>query len=445
MIRFVTLLFLLPVLLIAQEYTLYDSDNSQLPFNSIYCIDFDQDGNIWFGGQRDAATGLATVSMLSEDLNNWTIWQQADLALTSLEDRVFYMACDDQGTMWFCTHFGVSWRKTDGTSGAVDFTIDKYTRTVEVDSEGKVYISVREDNRDDSRLYVSPDHGTSWDPNKMQDLGFGLTINEGNSRPEAYDVKEGADGQLWICTWYGVTKRNTQGTWASVSSLEGEWTYALTVDPSSRAWVPLSGNFELVRIGTNGSTTTYDSTWSDALKYAINDLEADPSGTLWLATDGGGLIALKQDGSFVQYDSASTGGEIPEDVLTHLEIKDGIIWTSTATEGILRITGMITALEDKSSIIHPKQIRLAANYPNPFNPETTIEFELQIKSEITLTVYNLAGQLVKTLVSGTYNAGVNSVKWDGKDSAGNKVSSGVYFYRLSTNGFEQSKKMILIK
>jgi uncharacterized membrane protein (UPF0182 family) len=90
--------------------------------------------------------------------------------------------------------------------------------------------------------------------------------------------------------------------------------------------------------------------------------------------------------------------------------------------------------------------RLEQNYPNPFNPQTTIAFSLKERARVKVDVYNVAGALVKTLVDETRAAGsYEDVRWDGRNNANQAVSSGVYFYKLVTNNFSQTKKMVLLK
>ncbi len=88
---------------------------------------------------------------------------------------------------------------------------------------------------------------------------------------------------------------------------------------------------------------------------------------------------------------------------------------------------------------------LQQNYPNPFNPETTISFDLPQGSPVNLSIYNVKGQLVKTLADGEHGFGRHSYVWSGTDNSGNNVSSGLYFYRLTTNGHSESRKMMLLK
>jgi len=83
---------------------------------------------------------------------------------------------------------------------------------------------------------------------------------------------------------------------------------------------------------------------------------------------------------------------------------------------------------------------LAQNYPNPFNPTTDIRYQLPVQGKITLTVYNTTGQEIATLIDGNQAAGTYQVNWDAGD-----LPSGVYFYRLTANGFQDVRRMMLIK
>jgi hypothetical protein len=93
----------------------------------------------------------------------------------------------------------------------------------------------------------------------------------------------------------------------------------------------------------------------------------------------------------------------------------------------------------------PTSFALQANIPNPFNLTTKIEYAIPHGAEVRLSVYNLMGQEVRTLVEEYQDAGYKSVFWDGRDSGGNAVSSGVYFYRLSAGAFSEVHKMTLLK
>jgi hypothetical protein len=119
-----------------------------------------------------------------------------------------------------------------------------------------------------------------------------------------------------------------------------------------------------------------------------------------------------------------------------------------------RVIHMKRALEflgntpDEPTSVDPTFYRnsLSQNRPNPFNPTTTIEFTLKERANVQLKIYNVAGQLVRTLVNEARTPGeVHTATWDGRNDAGQSVSSGVYFYKLVAGNFVQTKKMVLLK
>ena len=88
---------------------------------------------------------------------------------------------------------------------------------------------------------------------------------------------------------------------------------------------------------------------------------------------------------------------------------------------------------------------LSQNYPNPFNPVTTIQYRLPVDGVVDISVYNLAGRRVRLLVTGEQSKGMYTVQWNGRDDAGNPVSSGMYLYRLKAGRYSETKKLLLLK
>ena len=103
----------------------------------------------------------------------------------------------------------------------------------------------------------------------------------------------------------------------------------------------------------------------------------------------------------------------------------------------------------ETDIVQPSQAFLRQNYPNPFNPTTAIRYEISVAAQVELTVYDILGREVITLVRARQPAGAHSIQWHGRDAAGREVSSGVYIYRLVTSSghdlFVDSKKLVLIR
>jgi hypothetical protein len=89
--------------------------------------------------------------------------------------------------------------------------------------------------------------------------------------------------------------------------------------------------------------------------------------------------------------------------------------------------------------------QLAQNYPNPFNPTTTLAFSLANEAQVQLSIFEVNGALVRTLLDRQQGAGVHRIKWDGRNDHGQPVASGVYFYRLVAGAFTETKKMTILK
>jgi flagellar hook assembly protein FlgD len=91
-----------------------------------------------------------------------------------------------------------------------------------------------------------------------------------------------------------------------------------------------------------------------------------------------------------------------------------------------------------------KAVHLFQNQPNPFSPETSIAFNLPMAGPVELVIYGVNGRRIRGLVKDTREVGRHTASWDGRDDAGEKVSSGIYFYQLTAAGAAESRRMILL-
>jgi hypothetical protein len=141
--------------------------------------------------------------------------------------------------------------------------------------------------------------------------------------------------------------------------------------------------------------------------------------------------------------------DIVVEVNASLEVQIGadICTDSLIGEGSININGTFcgntTDIEIKStdsSLIIPDVFSLEQNYPNPFNPSTTIRFSLPVQTHLKINIYNMLGELVKTISEGTYEVGYYSVSFDAAE-----LSSGTYIYRIESENFTETKKMILLR
>ena len=105
--------------------------------------------------------------------------------------------------------------------------------------------------------------------------------------------------------------------------------------------------------------------------------------------------------------------------------------------------GRTVSVENHQDI--PAAMNIRGNFPNPFNPSTTIEFSLENNGFVTLDIFNISGQKVNTLFAKNLTAGVHSVIWDGRDANGSVVSSGIYFCKLIMGDNQAVQRMVFVK
>ncbi|MDD3524620.1 MAG: FlgD immunoglobulin-like domain containing protein, partial [Candidatus Cloacimonetes bacterium] len=121
------------------------------------------------------------------------------------------------------------------------------------------------------------------------------------------------------------------------------------------------------------------------------------------------------------------------------------VWNNRIDMGAFEYGSQPWVSNDDPVAPEPGQIALMQNYPNPFNPSTTISYSLPEATKVRLDIYNLKGQLVKSLVNAKQQTGIHSVVWNGNDTNNTPVASGVYLYRVSSQNGIQIKRMLLLK
>jgi hypothetical protein len=109
------------------------------------------------------------------------------------------------------------------------------------------------------------------------------------------------------------------------------------------------------------------------------------------------------------------------------------------------LNGSIITIVAKNDLATPEEFLLYQNYPNPFNPSTTIKFQMPKPSQIVMQVYNLKGQIIKTLINEEYQAGYHTAVWDATNNAGNRVSSGIYILQMKSESFSKTIKLSLLR
>ena len=155
-------------------------------------------------------------------------------------------------------------------------------------------------------------------------------------------------------------------------------------------------------------------------------------------------ISLELDDGSGNIANASLQVQVPKSQNGNPAVDDGPVYTVNGNcNGIPKL-----AIFDDNVAVNetlPEGYALNQNYPNPFNPSTMISFEVPEASEVALVIYNLRGQSIRVLYSGSIAAGRHNLVWNGKDENGNAVASGIYLYKLQAGEFSRIKKMSLVR
>ena len=167
------------------------------------------------------------------------------------------------------------------------------------------------------------------------------------------------------------------------------------------------------------------------LFFAVNNHPGQVSvGSMKVDGEAGG-----GDGGLVEF----TFQKLGEPVTGYFRVTDGVLVDLSLALDAVPI------VEVGDLKLGSTSFKLEQNVPNPFNPTTTIAYEIPTAGPVRLVIYNLLGQQVKTLVDETVDAGAYTAAWNGRDALGNAVASGVYLYRMEGDGFSQVKRMLFLK
>ena len=250
------------------------------------------------------------------------------------------------------------------------------------------------------------------------------TAEDGLAEGAVHVIAAGPDNTVWFATQGGVSSFDgtTWTVWNGAGS-PGDTTFRdITVDNDGVVWVA-AGKSGLWR---------YDGAWDNVITGEdIWRVEADGNGAIWVGSYMPFRLFRYADGVRDYFDEIST--------IQALDIavdSSGTIWVATYDGLISFPGGTVTAVDEEAQ---PETFSLSS-FPNPFNPSTTIAYTLPDAGHVTLDVYSLTGQKVATLVDAYMGSGKHTAVFDGSGYA-----SGMYFYRLISDGITQTGKMLLMK
>jgi hypothetical protein len=208
----------------------------------------------------------------------------------------------------------------------------------------------------------------------------------------------------------------------------------------------------LIKFGTDsGSTLWHDPTFELGFAGYPDAMTMRAEGKA-LFKDGGSnviggkLITTKTRGMYVAMDIGSL--QFRSDTSLAAGSDPKYAWVPTDVGSVagsfFKVHGVKTNVQPVSGVV-PGEFQLGQNYPNPFNPTTTIEYKVPARANVEISIFNILGQKVATVVNDVHEAGSHRATWNGRDLSGKLAASGVYFYSLKSGSFEQVKKMMLMK
>lgn len=368
------------------------------------------------------------------------------------------MTFTNSGVMVGGTYGGGVWRSTnDGQSWSISNTGigNYYISGLATAPNGSVFAVVG------SGLERSTNEGVSWE--------FVL-VSSSEFRCLAISKAVQSSGMIFAGSTNGVTRSTDNGgTWSSFQMFNVAPIRALAVGPTGIVYAA-STSYGVYRSTDNGlsweQTTLALGTSVSIATNSVGDVFAAmdssiyrtlDSGSSWqqvviasadvksvtVAPNGHIFAALNPAGAY----RSTTNGTIWDSINTGLTNRYGVLLGTSPSGYVFVVTGAqmfksagpLTAIQLPAPSL-PASMHLNQNYPNPFNPSTTIEFNVPNTGEVTLTVFNILGEQVATLLEQDLNPGTYRA-----DFGGAHLSSGTYIYRLSSNGYTETRKMVLMK
>ncbi len=308
------------------------------------------------------------------------------------------------------------------TNGGLNFT---ETFVPAVNSNGIQFVNANdgfamfEEASENAALYRTTNAGDNWQ-----------LVNSANNNFIGFYFTTQLNG--WMCGINGGMMKTTNGgiNWSPQTTGVTEYLYSVYFQNGNFGWACGTGG-RIIATTNGGTSWSIQSSGTTSpltdIKFTstTNGICVGDNGVRLITTNGGANWVNNNDPSQVQFEGIFYAS--PTQVYTY------------GQNGYVAVSPAITGIEPVNSNI-PNTFSLQQNYPNPFNPSTKIEFSVPKSQHVKLTVFDITGKTIAELVNTDLNAGNYSIPFTAEG-----LSSGVYFYRLNTNEFTETKKMILIK
>ncbi len=331
-------------------------------------------------------------------------------------DYIWSIVTADNGNIIAATELGIYLSNDDGNNWAVTELCQKEVRVLTKAIDGAIYAGTF-----GYGVYKSVDNGNTWQ-----------IINGGISSMNIRSLTTANNGYIFAGTFDGGLFRTVDGgqNWVRLN-IDYDFIYSLGVS--------IDG---VVIAGTYGSglyrSTNYGDSWmkvsNGVASQYIYSINADASNNVFANTWSGGVFVSRDNGATWQQ-AGMSGFEVSS---MTVNTSNNSIFAGTGKGSVYKMVDGINSSKEETSL--PTEFELKQNYPNPFNPSTKIEFSVARNERVTITIYNILGQVVKTLADMDYAPGKYTITFDGSS-----LASGVYIYNMKTNSTNFTKKMMLLK
>jgi len=385
---------------------------------SVGPIKLNNNGDLWFGTDD--------LGLYRYDSINWTNYTIKD-GLSS--HKINTIDIDPQGRVLAGSPNGIN--VIDG-SECIHIMEGINIRLISCSNNGKIWAST-------SQGIFKIHSFSAWD-----------SVSTENNFDAAYvhGIEADDDGSLWVVSDKYTLFRYFNGAWKIVSTKNGlpsDSVRYIKIDSKGLLWVTTNHPTILLSRQENNTWTHFSN--EDGIEARVLRISEDNYGTIWINN---GYVQPFKNGSWSFDEDTLVGG------VTGFAIGDnGAIWAGKLELvdymfytyrkiGLFSFDGYeITSVENKGYL--PSSLSLTSNYPNPFNSTTTITFSVPKTGFANLVIYNLMGQKVRNLVSEIISEGIHTIIWDGRDTDGVPVSSGIYLAGLTQGKLRTIRKMVLIR
>ncbi len=408
--------------------------NSGLPSNAILSVFVDSRGVKWFGTEG--------AGLVRYDSHTWQVYTTHNSDLP--DSTITCFAEDGQGNLWVGTRNGAV--KIDPSGAMTQYNKDNTSNIY----GSWVYDIVIKDNK----VYLATDNGYSVFDGTDWSFYYKGNLPDYPALFDAFSaIAVDQNNNVWLAVnGYGVIKYDgttCTGYSTDNSGLTHAAANALAIDANGNVWVGCFGESPDGKIGGlykfDGSNwTNYRLENSGMVADWVETIKIGPQGRIWT---GGAQFGSSVGGGFAIFDGENWQSfTVQNSLLPYSWVKDiafdanGNAWIALYGFGVVVYNENGVVGMPSSSKTMPYAWRLEQNFPNPFNPTTTITYYLPSAQQVKLSVFNALGQQIAVLVNARQTAGAYSVKFDAHN-----LPSGVYFYRLQNGHRQMVKKMLLIR